>query len=461
VNAAGVNAREHARGLVAKGRIDDARAALLEAVARDPDDPGTLTDLGTVLVRSGLRDAARTAYERAVLLAPEAAVHHANLAHVLFALGDHAGARQRYEAALARDAGLAEAHQGLSYALVQLGDEEAAARHRRLGFAGRALIAAPYYGSMPAVDVLLVVAATGGTLYTDEFLDPQRFRVTTLVADAYAGEALPPHQVIFNAISDADRCARELALVRDLVAAETVPVINDPARVLATARVANAERLGTLAGVLTAATVQLPRGDLSPERLAAHGIAAPLLLRAPGFHTGRHFVRVERDDALPVAAATLPGEDLLALAFIDTRGSDGMYRKYRVLFVDGELLPLHVAISADWKVHYFTADMAANAANRAEDARFLADPAGVLGAAAIAALGRVRDAIGLDYVGIDFGLDRAGRVVVFEANATMIVLPPGPEEMWAYRRAPIARVVDAVRRMLLTRAAAATRGSGG
>jgi len=65
-----VNARERARALVARGRLDEARAVLLTAIRSDPDDPATLTDLGTVLVRCGLRDAARTAYERAVQLAP-------------------------------------------------------------------------------------------------------------------------------------------------------------------------------------------------------------------------------------------------------------------------------------------------------------------------------------------------------------------------------------------------------
>ena len=52
-------------------------------------------------------------------------------------------------------------------------------------------------------------------------------------------------------------------------------------------------------------------------------------------------------------------------------------------------------------------------------------------------------------MGIDFALDRAGRVVVFEANATMIVLPPGPEPIWDYRRAPVERALDAARNLLL------------
>jgi len=116
--------------------------------------------------------------------------------------------------------------------------------------------------------------------------------------------------------------------------------------------------------------------------------------------------------------------------------------------IDGALYPLHVAVSQHWKVHYFSADMAADAANRAEDGRFLADPAAVLGAPAMAALERIRAAIGLEYLGIDFALDaRPRRRVRSERDHDRVAA--GPDPMWDYRRAPTGRIVDAVRAMLL------------
>ena len=60
----------------------------------------------------------------------------------------------------------------------------------------------------------------------------------------------------------------------------------------------------------------------------------------------------------------------------------------------------------------------------------------------------VLDGDGLDYAGIDFGLSAEGNVLVFEANATMVVNPPEPDERWAYRRPAVERVFAAVRRML-------------
>jgi hypothetical protein len=38
--------------------------------------------------------------------------------------------------------------------------------------------------------------------------------------------------------------------------------------------------------------------------------------------------------------------------------------------------------------------------------------------------------------------------LLFEANATMVVNPPEPDERWAYRRPAVERIVAAARSML-------------
>jgi len=90
--------------------------------------------------------------------------------------------------------------------------------------------------------------------------------------------------------------------------------------------------------------------------------------------------------------------------------------------------------------------------HRAEEAAFLADMTGSIGAGAVAALARIRDALDLDYGGIDFGLSPSGEILLFEANATMIAALPPPDPVWDYRREPAEQVRAAARQMLLTRA---------
>ena len=129
-----------------------------------------------------------------------------------------------------------------------------------------------------------------------------------------------------------------------------------------------------------------------------------------------------------------------------------MSRKYRVMFVDGVIYPLHLAISHDWKVHYFSSAMSQNPLFREEERRFLEDMPTALGTTAMAALRRICAALDLEYAGVDFAVASDGSILLFEANATMVVFPPSLDEMWDYRRRAIDNVLEAARRMLLKRA---------
>jgi hypothetical protein len=226
--------------------------------------------------------------------------------------------------------------------------------------------------------------------------------------------------------------------------------------VLATGRNEIARRLAGIPGVVTARTITLPREALAaPDAiatLAGHGLAFPLLLRTPGFHGGEHFLRVESADGLEAALAELPGRELMAIEFLNACGADGKTRKYRAMMIDGELYPLHAAISHHWKIHYYSAEMEDFPEHRDEDAAFLQDMGGVVGERAMTALRAIQGALGLDYGGIDFGLDEHGEVLLFEANATMTVVPPGADARWDYRRPAVERICAAVHRMLMRRA---------
>jgi hypothetical protein len=176
---------------------------------------------------------------------------------------------------------------------------------------------------------------------------------------------------------------------------------------------------------------------------------------------GQHFVKVESPDLLASAVASLPGGDrpetgVLAIEYLDARGADGCARKYRVMFVGGELYPLHLAISENWKIHYFSADMADRPDHRAEEEKFLTNMASVLGERAMDALRRLQATLGLDYGGIDFGLNQHGDVLLFEANATMVVEQPNADKRWDYRRAAVSRIHAAVRELFLTSARVGT-----
>jgi glutathione synthase/RimK-type ligase-like ATP-grasp enzyme len=96
--------------------------------------------------------------------------------------------------------------------------------------------------------------------------------------------------------------------------------------------------------------------------------------------------------------------------------------------------------------------MADHPEHRAEDDAFLTDMPKVLGPRVLQTLERIKESLGLEYGGIDFALDCDNNVVVFEANATMIILPPDSDARWQYRALPVERVQRAFEQMLFTRA---------
>jgi aromatic-L-amino-acid/L-tryptophan decarboxylase len=450
---------ERACLLAEMGRTADAKDAYLEILSREPSHGATLNNLGTLLYQTGYRTAAHTAYAQAVAKHPGDAMSRVNLANALRENGSLAEAREHYEIALRIEADHAEAHQGLANVLEDTGDLPGARRHRQLGFGSRPVVAVPYRGDRPPISLLLLAGCAGGNIPMRHFLDERIFQTFIIFVEFYDPTApLPPHGMVFNAIGDADLAGGALAAAQSVLALTTAPVINPPAAVAATGRTEIAHRFADIPGVITSEAVTLPRallaGSDAATTLARHGFEFPLLIRTPGFHSGRHFLRVEAIAELSAALGELPGEDLTVLRFLDARGADGKVRKYRVMLIDGGLYPLHVAISSRWKIHYFSADMANHPEHRAEDAEFLESMQTVLGPRAMAALGEIQSRLGLDYAGIDFGLSASGEILVFEANATMVVNPPEPDEKWAYRRPAFERIFTAMRRMLMRRAAA-------
>ena len=328
-----------------------------------------------------------------------------------------------------------------------------------MGFESRPVVALPYRGERPPVSLLLLAASAGGNIPMRHFLDDRVFQTFLVFVEFYdPATPLPPHRIVFNAIGDADLAAPALAAAQSVLALTTAPVINAPGRCRRNRT--QRQRAAPLAAFRESsrrATVTLPRALLAaPDAattLARHGFEFPLLIRTPGFHTGRHFLRVETIAELPAALAELPGEDLTVLRYLDARGADGKVRKYRVMMIDGELYPLHVAISSHWKIHYFTADMADNPEHRAEDAEFLENMPGVLGPRAMAALAEIQSRLGLDYAGIDFGLSAERRDSALRGKRHHGGQSTGAGEKWAYRRPAVERIFAAVRRMLVTRAA--------
>ena len=441
---------ERARQLDAAGRDDQAARAYLALLERDPAHFGALTNLANLMERRGFTAAARQGYREAARFHPDNPVAHTNFGASLLDAGELEAARVAFERALELAPENEQAHQGLSAIFARLGDDAAAQLHRALGFR-ESVVHQPFHGDGTAPNVIVLLSAGGGNVDLRQFLDDRRYDLWKIFVDAPGAPGeLPPHDLVVNAIGDAERSGDALERAAQLVAS-SASVINAPEAVLQTSRLGNAERFAGIPGVRVP-RVQLVRRD-ALRAFASSRDGSAFLLRSPGHHSGEHFVRIETAAQLDDEVARLPGSELLAIDYLDVRGSDGKFRKYRIMTVGGKLYPLHLAISSHWKVHYFSSQTLSEPSHRAEEERFLDDAAGALGSTPIAALEAVAGALKLDYAGIDFSLDPAGKVVVFEANATMTI-PRLSEAPADYRKPALERACKAVEGLLSSRAQA-------
>lgn len=433
-----------------------ARGAYKGVLARDPQHFGALMNLGSMLYVAGRIPEARILYQHATKYHPGEPNASVNLATVLSET-DPAASRATYEYALSIDPAHPTANYGLALLLEAQGELEAARTYRERAFEKPILHVAPYHGTGEPVRVLTLLGASGGNVVTTLILDDRYIQSTSLVADTYRdGMELPPHDVLFNAIGDAERSDDALEVAERIVAASHAPVINHPSAVRASLR-NNVGRLNEVPNVIAPLTQLIPRAQITVDGLLARGYTFPVLLRAPGYHMGEHFSMARTPDDLAARVAEIPSSSVLVIQYLDAR-TGGVASKYRAFFIDGEIYPAHLARSAsEWKIHYFSSDMNVDDRHWAEERAFLTDMAAFAGPAVMTALRGIAKVIGLDHGGIDFAIDANGKVLVFEANATMVIARPPNDERAAYRRPPIARILDATERLFRTRAAAPRR----
>ena len=254
---------------------------------------------------------------------------------------------------------------------------------------------------------------------------------------------LPEVDCVFIAIAEDQRHGDALRAADGLAARLGKPVINHGHRIAATGR----DEAAALLNDVPAAIV--PRQILLGRALLADQIAFPAIIRPRYSHAGSGLARIAYHHELQAYLADRPGEDEFFVApFIDYRSTDGLWRKFRVVFVDGNPMPFHMAIHDDWAVWYYNAGMDRDAGKRLEEAAFLADINAVFPPQAMRALRVIAARIGLDYFGLDCGLMPDGTLVVFEVETGMIVHDRPEGEVFTYRQGPARRILTAVTAMI-------------
>ena len=131
--------------------------------------------------------------------------------------------------------------------------------------------------------------------------------------------------------------------------------------------------------------------------------------------------------------AERPAEDFFVSRFVDYSSADGLFRKYRVVFVGGKPYACHMAIADRWDIWYLNAGMALSAEKRHEEERFMRDFDDDFALRHRGALAAVASRVGLDYFTIDCAENKNGELLIFEADNTAVVHNMDSPDVFPYK----------------------------
>ena len=389
--------------------IDEAERQLTMICASGAAPPVAFALLGNVMVREGRYVDALEAYRSASDLDPSDALASwacAEIAHVL-------------------------------------ADEETSRVYRARALGLQRVFPDPLpVGTRTPVLLLLRDAPYAENTPLEVLLDRSRIAVHKYYVEGEAHPSLPPYALAFCAFGSA-MGAREATRRAGAFLANAPATINDPARLADVARESLARTLATIPGVVAAEAAVVEHTDAS-------AIEVPALLRPIDTHAGEGFAFLASADDLRAHLRRYPAEHYYRSNFVETRGADGFFRKFRVIFIDGVAYPYHLAIAPQWMVHYQSSPMREMPALRDEERAFLEEPARVVpGWSRI--MPEIAKAIGLDYFGIDATVLADGRPFVFEADAAMLVHDEEARDVFAYKRPYVARIREALHSAIASR----------
>jgi hypothetical protein len=312
---------------------------------------------------------------------------------------------------------------------------------------------------------LLTICARGDLMTNtpvELLVDGLPVEVTRLYVDAQGGlpDFAPDHDVAIFAIGESDLTRTALERLRGLSAVWPRPMLNDSTAILDLARDRLWRKLEGVPGLMTPPTMRvsgaslagLARGDLVVSDLLP-GCDFPLIVRPVDSHAGNGLARVE--DAEALAAYLEQDRPQLAYIspFIDYASPDGRWRKLRIAFMAGRPYLAHMAVGDHWMVHYLNAGMGESADKRAEEAAAMAGFDGDFAVRHAEALKALHERLGLDYFAIDCAELADGRILMFEADVSMIVHALDPEDVYPYKRPQMLKVFKAFESLARERAA--------
>jgi glutathione synthase/RimK-type ligase-like ATP-grasp enzyme len=308
----------------------------------------------------------------------------------------------------------------------------------------RRIYRSPCSAAKPELRLLAFAAPgdVGNNTPLEFMLEGSAIELTTLyvVPGQPLPEPIPDHDLAIVAVSESDDNRPVLAEIARLAANWPKPVLNRPDQIALLAR----ERLHALVqsvpSIEMPMTVRIDRASLAAigagrVTLRAHLAdgAFPLIARPIGSHAGRGLKKLVDAEAVKAYLAERPEDGFYLSRYVDYRSPDGLFRKYRIVFIAGRAYACHMAIADQWMIYYLNAGMGESAAKQAEEERFMTAFDAEFARRHRNALAALAARIELDYFGIDCAQTGDGKLLLFEADIAMIVHLMDSPKVYPYK----------------------------
>ena len=271
---------------------------------------------------------------------------------------------------------------------------------------------------------------------------------------------VPAHDVAFMAVGESAANAPLLRRLPQLLKGWPRPILNNAPEVIAALTRDEVCRLFVdEPSILAPPSVRVKRTTLEEIAGQDRGVqdlplasGFPFIVRPLDTHAGIGMEKVADAAELNVYLQRHSGSIFYVMPFVDYSGSDGLFRKQRIVFINGRAYPSHWATSDHWMVHYLSAEMTERPERRSEEAAWMADFDSAFAVRHAAAFEALYRRLGLNYFGIDCAELPNGQLLLFEADVAMIVHDLDPADVFPYKKPAMRRLFSAFAAMVQARA---------
>jgi hypothetical protein len=361
--------------------------------------------------------------------------------------------------------GTAKPGEGLDLSLIAqlLGDKESGLAIQDEILASHQLFRSPCSMQAPRLRVLALAAATdmGSNTPIEFLLDRSEIELMTLyvIPQVELPASLPEHDVAIVIASDSEECRDALRKIEQTASRWPRPLLNPPRLVCNLDRDKLHRLLGGIEGLEIPTTTGVTRQQLSGLSRSADALkniaadlAFPAIVRPRGSHAGAGLAKIDDHAAMVRYLEERHEQEFFISRFVDYSDDDGLFRKCRIVFVDGRPYACHMAVADRWDIWYLNAGMSASASKRLEEETFMRTFDIGFACRHQTALAGLANRIGLDYFTVDCAETGSGSLLIFEADNTAIVHDMDPPEVFPYKPPQMRRIFDAFAAMLDRRA---------